>query len=68
MDYRSLSKKLMHILLFWFMLILPVGILLDIFIKGMVNYFALLLAVIMFWYVPKYNPVFLEIMKKHKSK
>ena len=68
MDYRSLSKKLMHILLFWFMLILPVGIFLDIFIKGMINYFGLFLAVFMFWYVPKYNPVFLEIMKKHKNK
>ncbi|PEB42262.1 hypothetical protein [Bacillus pseudomycoides] len=68
MDYRSLSKKLMHILLFCFMLVLPIGILLDIFIKGMINYFGVVLTIFMFWYVPKYNPVFLGIVEKYKSK
>ncbi|PDY14139.1 hypothetical protein COO16_04025 [Bacillus pseudomycoides] len=68
MDYRALSKKMMHILLLCFMLALPIGILLDVFIKGMVNYFGVVLSIFMFWYVPKYNPIFLGIIEKYKDK
>lgn len=61
-------QGIVMILQICFMVALPVGVFLDFIVKGNVNYFALGVAILVIWYVPKHNPLFQELVEKWKGK
>lgn len=59
-------KAKVYILQICFMVGLPISFILGFLVKGEVNYLGLGVSIFMLFYVPKYNPVFQDLLEKWK--